>query len=93
MGGLEEFVAVAFFPLAAFAFGEAALVAFFAELAVGFFGEAAFFGFGEDLGGGVVEVGGAGDGGGGPFFEKFDDFDGALEGVVVAGNDEGVAGF
>ena len=46
LGGLEEFVAVAFFPLAAFAFGEAALVAFFAELAVGFFGEAAFFGFG-----------------------------------------------
>jgi hypothetical protein len=89
---LEE-AAFAFFPVAAFSFRKAALVSFFAGFAVFFVGEAAAFGFGEDFGGGVVLVSGLGDGGADAFFEKFDNLNAALVGIVGRGNFEEVAEF
>ena len=86
-------MAFAFLPLSSFAFGQAALVAFAAGATVFLAGQAALFCFGQDFGGGVVVIGGLCDGGAGSFFEKFDDLDFALVGVIGGWNLEAVSGF
>ena len=77
---LEKSSAVAFLPLAAFAFGEAALVAFATALSVFFVGETAAFGFGENLAGCVVVVSLAGEGSADAFLNELNDFDDAFVG-------------
>lgn len=80
-----------FVPLAALLFGHATLVSFLAEDA--FFAEdfALFFDGFEDVGGGVVEVGFAGEGGGDAFFDELHDLDVADVGVLGDGDVEVVA--
>ena len=78
-------------PLTAFLFGHASLVAFLAKKTFVAEDLSLFFHGFEDIGGGVVEVRFASEGGGDPFLDELHDLDVADVGVLGDGDVEVVA--
>lgn len=86
-------IAAGFIPVSSFLFSEATLIAELTVLSSLAVEDAAGFGFGENCSRGVIDDGCGGEAGFDSFFDKLNDFDGALVGAVECWDFELVSDF